>query len=478
MFVGRAQELGQLNAALDTRQAALIVVTGRRRLGKSRLIREACKGRSVIYLSASEETARLGFETFKRTCITHLGEEAGIERQTEWLGLLSCVAMTARATPGLVIVLDNFPTLCDGDENIPLAIRTFWQSGLPAAANLKLILSGSNITRMTDLVRGTPGTAQHALAGCKAQLIDLAPLPPHDARQFFPDYTDEARIAAYAIFGGIPAYLEACRPDRPLRVNIIELLLSPGGRLVDEPMHLLSAELRDIKVYAGIVRAISNGYRESGDIRSFVIGPHSGVSISSYLEKLRLMRLVRDIRAIDASPKARYIRFAVSDPLTRFYNLFVQPNRTAVEQGEGATLFDTAIKHQLGEYMMQGFEDICREFVRHNEKLFESPVEVMGQAWGSGYDIAMAGRLADNRPIFGASEWHTRAVGLNGLDYLMQQAALSLAASDARPLIGQLPPQPGYVLFSRSGFTTDVRDRAKSFPALKLVTPSDIIAAG
>lgn len=467
-----------LNAALDTRQAALIVVTGRRGLGKSHLIREACRGRTVIYLSGSQETARLNFETFKHLCAEKL-EDSTADRQTEWLGLLSSVAMTARNIPGLVIVLDNFDDLYDGDEGLIAAIRTFWQSGLPAAAGLKLILSGSNIARMLDLLRTNSTAAQPTLGDCKPQLFDIQPMPLREAIQFFPDYTDEARIAAYAIFGGVPAYLKTCRRDRPLRANIVDLLLSPDGRLADEPLRLLSAELRDIKVYAGIIRAISNGYRESSDIRAFVIGPHSGVSISSYLEKLRLMRLISDVRAVDASPKARYIRFSISDPLARFWNLFVQPNRAMIENGEGEALFDTSIKRQLGEYMMQAFQDICRDFIRlHADEVFGSPADIIGQAWGSGYDLAIAGRLEDKRSVFGACEWHTRAVGMSGVDFLDRQAEQSQAANEIRLAIGELPAKPAYALCSRAGFTQEVRDLARTRASLKLITPADIVRQG
>ncbi len=471
MFIGRTQELAALKAALDAPDAALIVVTGRRRVGKSRLVREACRGRTVIHLPAQDETGRLIFDAFKRACLTHFGDHTHIEQQTEWLGLLSSVAIAAKATPGLVIVFDNFTALSDAEEAIAGIIRTFWLSGLPALSGLKLILSGANITRMTELAHGTPGVVAHSLATCEPLFFDLLPLPVRDAAQFFPGYTDEARIAAYAIFGGVPAYLEACNPDEPLRANIVRLILSPDGRLIDEPSRQLAAEMRDIKVYASILRAISNGYHESGEIRSFVMGDHSGVSISSYLEKLRLMRFIGDNRSIDAGPKARYIRFTVSDALFRFWNLFVQPNRAAIDAGDGDQLFETTIKRQLGDYMLPGFEAICREFMRlHGDEVFGASAENVGQAWGQGYHIAVAGRLIDQRPLFGASEWHTRAVGSGGADYLIRQARLSEAAAGAT-----IHPHPAYALFARSGFTDDIRERAKEADSLKLITPAQIV---
>lgn len=473
MFIGRTRELAALKSQLGSPEAALIVVTGRRRIGKTRLILEAVQKRDMICFQASQETARLNFEAFKRACVEKLSDYIDLEAQTEWLGLLSSVAIAARKLPGLIIVLDNFSTLCEADDSLPVTLRMLWQSGLPADCGLKLVLSGANVARLTELTRGRPAQAEHALAGCEPTLYDLGPLPLSEAAAFFPDYSDDARVAAYAIFGGVPAYLQACQPGRSLRGNVIELLLKPEGRLTEEPALMLAADLRDIKVYASILRAIANGYRESSEIRTFAMGAQSGVSISSYLERLRTMRVITDVRALDADPKARYIRFAISDPLTRFWHLFVQPYRTLIERGEGETLFDATIKRQLSDYMVTGFEDVCRDFVRaRGETLFDVPAEVVGQMWGPDYDIPIAGRLGDQSPVFGACEWHTRKVGDAGADYLINQ----VRRTDYAPELSGNRPPPWYVLFSRSGFTADVESRARA-DMLKLVTPTDMVQA-
>ncbi|MFT4076660.1 MAG: ATP-binding protein [Asticcacaulis sp.] len=478
MFVGRTRELASLNDLLDKPGPSLIVVTGRRKVGKTRLILQVCKNRTVVFLQASNETSRLNFQSFKRSCLANLGPDPAMEAQNDWLGLLSAVAVSAQKRPGLIIILDNFSVLCDSDETLPLTIRTFWQSGVAAASDLKLVLAGSNVTKMIDLTRGTPALAQHALAGCSPEVMDLAPLPLHEAVQFFPDYSHEACIAAYAIFGGLPAYLRLLDPKAGLSNNIVRLLLSSDGHLVDEPTDLLGRDLRDIKVYASILRAIANGYRESGEIKSFIMGAQTSISISSYLEKLRNMRLITDVRAMDADPKARYIRFAISDPLTRFWNLFVQPHRLSIDRGHGARLFDETIRHQLNDYMMMGFEDVCRDYVRlHSADLFDSPAQVVGQTWGQGYNIPIAGRLMDRTPVFGACAWSTRAVGEAGADYLMQQVRHTDHAPENPNPPGGKAPLPNYVMFSRLGFTPEVVERARQSPLLKLVTPADILRA-
>jgi AAA+ ATPase superfamily predicted ATPase len=478
MFVGRTQELAGLRHLLDKPGPSLIVVTGRRKVGKTRLILKACQDRIVVFLQASAETSRLNFQSFKRSCLANLGSDSAIEAQNDWLGLLSAIAVAAQKRPGLVIILDNFSVLCECDETLPFTIRTFWQSGVAASGNLKLVLAGSNISKMIDLTKGTPALAQHALAGCAPEVMNLAPLPLHEAVEFFPEYSSEACVAAYAIFGGIPAYLRLIDPGKGLGPNIISLLLSSDGHLIDEPTDLLSRDLRDIKVYASILRAIANGYRESGEIKSFIMGGQTGMSISSYLEKLRNMRIITDVRAIDADPKARYIRFAISDPLTRFWNLFVQPHRLTIDRGGGAQLFEKTIRHQLGDYMMMGFEDICRDFVRRNSAdLFDLPAEVVGQTWGQGYNIPIAGRLVDRTPVFGACAWSTRAVGEAGAEYLMQQVRQTDYAPENPTPPGGKTPLPNYVMFSRSGFTPEVLERARQSSLLKLVTPAEIIRA-
>jgi uncharacterized protein len=476
MFAGRAKELTALAAALDSPQPALILITGRPRIGKSRLIHEACHHRPVIYLQAAQQTARLNFLAFKQACLRELGTASGLETQNEWLGLLSCVAIAAQSRDELVVVLDNFSALCDSNETLPFTIRTIWQSGLVNRGRLKLILCGSNISKITDLTRGTPALAQHALSDCKTELFDIGPLPPHETVDFFPEYSDEARVAAYAIFGGVPAYLRLCQPGKTLAGNIVDLLLRPDGQLLDEPAHLLANDLRDAKVYASILRSISIGYRESGDIKSFIMGGQTGMSISPYLEKLKTMRLISDVRTIDADPKARNIRFSIQDPLTRFWNLFIQPNRLQIDRGHGQQLFDTTIKRQISDYMVLGFEDICRDYMRNRaQELLTASSETVGQMWGTGYNIAIAGRLTDRTPIFGACEWHTRAVGEAGAEHLIQQVRLSDQAPESPLARVEQAPLPYYVLFSRSGFTPELQNRADKSDDLRLVTPSEIV---
>ncbi len=436
-------------------------------MGKSRLIREACNHRNVITFRAAKETARLNFQAFRRTCLQHM-PDCGLEMQDDWQGLLAAVAAVAQ--PGLVLVLDNFSMLTDADETLPFIIRDFCRAGHGHAARLKLILCGDNIARMTALTRGASAKADHALADCDPQLFDLTPLPLHEAAGFFPSYTPEARIAAYAIFGGVPAYLAACDAEKPLAANIVDLLMTPDGRLVDEPLRALAHDLRDVKVYASILRAIANGHRESGEIRSFVMGAQTGMSISSYLEKLRAMRLIKGARALDADAKSRNMRFTISDPLTRFWNLFVQPNRGIIERDGGRELFETTIRRQLGDYMILGFETICRGYVRNQgDRLFGVRPQAVGQLWGQGYNIPIAARQYGRGALLGACAWQTQPVGGAGYAHLTQQARLSGFGpeDDGHP--------PDYALFSRSGFSSDLEAVARQSPHLKLVAPADML---
>ena len=473
MFAGRLRELAALQRLLTTDEPALILVTGARRIGKSRLVREACVHGNVINFRAGEETPRLSFQAFKRACLRHL-PDADLDVFGDWQGLLGGLAAeAARSQKGLTLVIDNFSSLSDADAGLPLIIRNFWRSGAAEAGAMKLVLIGENIARMTELTRGQPTSAEHALADCAPELFDLMPLPLQDSAGFFPGYTHEARIAAYAIFGGVPGYLAACDPQKPLAGNILDLLLAPDSRLIDEPLAVLSHGLRDVKVYASILRAIANGHRESGDIRSFVMGAATGMSISSYLERLRALRLIDGERSLDADPKSRYMRFAICDPLTRFWNLFVQPNRGVIDEGGGRDLFENTIKRQLADYMVSAFETICRDFVRsHGSRLFGVHPVAVGQMWGPGYNIPVAGRQPGRGLLVGACAWQVQSVSEAGFAHLAQQARKSGQGPDSLTA-----PEPDYVLFSRSGFSADLKSFADQSPHLRLLTPADILDA-
>ncbi len=238
---------------------------------------------------------QLNLEAFKAEIARMLGADELLAGIGDWLGVLHYLARAAERHAGLAVVLDEFPYLADADPALPSVIQKFWDSGAARAGNLKLLLCGSIISQMQELL-----AERNPLYGRKTLALDLAPLPLQNAAQFVPRYPAEDRLATFGIFGGMPFYLQFLDPGARLQSNIVRLLLSATGSLVDEPMVLLQSELREVSRYASVLAAIAAGCTKHGEIIRRVREISDSKALGPYLEKLDRMRLVRIERSMDA----------------------------------------------------------------------------------------------------------------------------------------------------------------------------------
>lgn len=463
MFVGRKSELTSLADEFARPRPSLVVIYGRRRVGKSALIREAVRSRPHVIYQATRVASSLNLEAFKAEVARSLGEDAVLAGLSDWLSALHYLARSAERLQGLVVVLDEFPYMSDGDAALPSVIQKFWDSGAPRTGNLKLVLCGSMIAHMEDLL-----AERNPLYGRKTMAMDLGQLPARDAAQFFPRYSAEDRLMAHAIFGGVPHYLQLCDPEARLEDNVVRLLLSSAGTLVDEPTVLLQAELRDIQRYASILVAIADGCTKYGEILGRVKEISESRTLGQYVEKLERMRLIRIVRSMDASPKERDRRYFVADPLVAFWHRFVRPNLSSVAQGFGRDVWRHQIVPQFREFMGGAFEEVCREHSRrHSQERLPAPAQEIGQIWAPNYDIDVAGRLLDGSMLFGECKWSEKEVGEGVLDRLAERADLTS--------YGRGNDRRHFVLYARTGFTESVRRRAASDPRIILHTPDTIL---
>jgi uncharacterized protein len=462
LFVGRQNELALLSEELTAAKASLAIVYGRRRIGKSTLIREAIKDRTHVFYQATRVTSSLNLESFKAEVAHGLGADDLLTGLADWLSVLHYLARAAEQNPGLTIVLDEFPYLADADPALPSVIQKFWDSGAARAGNLKLLLCGSMIAHMEELL-----AERNPLYGRKTLVLDLGPLSFREAAQFV-RYRAEDRLLTCGVFGGTPFYLELLDSSETLQSNIVRLLLTQTGSLVDEPVVLLQSELREVSRYASILAAIADGCTKHGDIIGRVKEISDSKALGPYLEKLERMRLIRIVRSMDAGPKERDRRYFIADPLIAFWHRFVRPNLSSIAQGFGRDVWRHQIAPRLDEFMGNAFEEICREHARRfSQENFAAPAQEVGRIWHADFDIDIAGKLLDGSMIYGECKWWKDPVGENILDQLIERASLTEYGRDN--------PKRQFILYSRTGFTTALRKRATSQPGIALCTPQSML---
>ena len=465
-FIGRERELSRLGAELDGAKPSLIIAYGRRRIGKSRLLLEAMKGRTGVYFQAARVSSNLNLDAFKAEVAGALGPSPILDGIATWEGTFHYLAdYAANSARGLTVMIDEFPYVTDEDKALPSILQRFWDSNAPARGNLKLVLCGSAIAQMEELL-----AERNPLYGRKTMALSLKQLPLRDAARFFPRYGAEDRIKAYAVFGGIPYYLQACDPDASLRDNLARLLFQETGTFVDEPTVLLQSELRDPAMYSSVLAAIAGGCTTTSTIadRLRVETKHVG----PYLAKLARLDLVLVSRSLDADDKARNLHCAINDPMISFWHEFVRPNLTAIASGHGDDVCAAVVERGFSDYMGKAFEPICLAHVgQHIKEELGSPAQEVGQIWGhADFDIDVAGRLLDGATYFyGECKWRLAPIDLGMVSLLKQRAE--------KTPYGRNKHCKQFLLFSRSGFKDDVIEAAKVDASLHLIDLERLVFA-
>ena len=451
-FVDRDRELDQLTDCYESETADFVVIYGRRRLGKSELVRQSIEGRDdAVYYQAVESTAENQLEQFVDTATAQFSSLGNVRRDWE-------VLLEALGEEDAIVVIDEFPFLIEEDESLPSRIQRVWDMELQETG-MTLVLVGSSISVMEDKVLS--GSAP--LYGRRTATIDLEPLDVADARQFFPEYDPETAVTAWAIYGGTPHYLQTIDSDQSLGANVQQAILSERGLLYSEPEFLLRTELRQPNTYFSILRALAHGRRTPNEIAGMA-GVDSG-SLSTYLQKLRRLRLVERHIPVTESPTAsKRGRYRIAAPLFRFWFRFVYGNQDQLRM-LGDDAYDEIVAPELADYVSPLFERLCQ---RALWGLVDRRFRDVGQWWFKKHELDVLG-LTDEGLVAGECKFTSQPVSEGLL------AELERTTTEVRWPEGPADGETLYVLFSRSGYTDDLERAADARDDVRLFELSDLV---
>ncbi len=268
MFVDRQQELDFLNSLLTRKHpgpAQLILMFGRRRVGKSELLLKWAtqSGLNYIYWEAVKENAT---QQRRRLLAKIMNVPlASTPIYHSWPDLWDAAAPLLLAKRH-ILILDELPYAADADSAMLSALQYAWDQHFQKSESI-LALCGSRVHVMETLF-----ARQSPLFGRMTAQWHLNPLPFSSLAEFFPKWDADERVAAYAILGGIPAYLNWLEPGLALVDNIRQVMLDAGSMFLAEPAFLLYDEVRDPNNYLAILKAIGGGAHTLTEIseRAFI----------------------------------------------------------------------------------------------------------------------------------------------------------------------------------------------------------------
>jgi AAA+ ATPase superfamily predicted ATPase len=458
-MVDREGEVATLRSAAET-APSLVVLIGRRRIGKSFLLARTLEGNRVVSLQGDEQD--------ESQHLALLAEEAGrrLIGSTalsfgSWDAALTFLGEQAAREP-LTLVLDEFQWLKSAQPALDSIIQRHWDAWDREGVPITLVLSGSALTMMARLLeQGAP------LYGRATARPRLAPL---DFRQSaaFADTDDPVELLRrWAVLGGTPQYNLWAGPG-PLEQIIRERILATDAPLYDDARHLLreGEGIRDPGTYLAILRAIAGGATAYNQIAQQArITPNN---LARRLERLEDLGYITPRSPLERDGTIARAIYVISEPYFRFWFRYVLRNRSRLESGRADEVY-AEIAADLDNIMGPAFEQCCRTWAERyaDEELTGAPQEV-GSWWSRKGDVEIdiVGVRRHRYVLVGSCKWRREADTDVLGDLLRQQHALGPAARNARLLI-----------FARERFTEEAITRAKE-ENVQLLTAANLFSPG
>ena len=453
MFVGRHQELEQLNQAYQENNFQFTVIYGRRRIGKTSLINEFLKDKKAIYYVALEENAEDNLKRFSDAIsIFKNTDQGGKEKFADFEECFKEITRLAQKQR-VILVIDEFPYLAKAYPTISSMLQSYIDHEFKET-NLFLILCGSSMSFMERQVLGY----QSPLYGRRTLALKLEPFKLSEAHEMLPKLSKEDAFIINTVCGGVPQYLSYMSDSMSVADNIKKNFLSKSGRLFDEPNNLLQQELRDPTNYNSIINAIASGASKHSKIAQSAhlqTGP-----LTTYLNNLIDLGIVEKKLPVteQKKSKSKNIVYRICDGMFRFWYTFVGKQTDLIERGL-TDLAWTKVQKGLSDFMGPEFEKYSQDFMWSqdmNEKIVPNPFIHLGNWWGTDkrthqqVELDIVGFSDDERDgYFGECKWKNEPIPRSVLEKLITNSEIFKY------------PLKHYYLFSKSGFTDSCQELAK-----------------
>ena len=421
LFIDRTPELSTLKSEYDKKGAGLIVIYGRRRVGKTTLIREFLKNKPHIYFLADKQIETELIGRLRNSISEYLKDPnlAEIDFKT-WDSLFDYWIRHADFSNKVVFVIDEFQYLASVNNAFPTIFQRVWDEKLKER-NILVILCGSLINMMysTTLSYNSP------LYGRRTGQIKLDPVSFKYFHNFFPHVSDEKLIELYSVIGGIPKYIEIFNPQKNVFENIKEHILEKRGYLYAEPRFILSEEVSETTTYFSILKTIASGRHKMGNIASRLMT--STQNLTGYFNMLiDLGILERRVPVTEAMPeKSKMGLYFIKDNFFRFWFRYVFANQNYLEMENTDYVF-RKVKDEFDEFVSLTFEDIAANIFFDQKVIRSLPFEP--EKWGRWWDRKneidlVAINSSEKKALFIECKWSKRLVDIDVLTDLKNKAS-------------------------------------------------------
>lgn len=460
VFIGRKEELAELNNRFISGRFEMGVVYGSRRIGKTSLLKEFVKDKSSFYFQAKESNELDNRTAFSMAVNKLIGLPYAFAYPSYSDGFEALINYSDGKP--FVIVIDEIAFIAKSDKGF-LSELQFNIDHKFKNTQIKLILSGSTVPFMKNILKDKSGP----LFQRSTFKMNIKKMFFTDALVFLDGISNEEKIKYLSIFGEHPFYLEMIDKTKPFNENIYNLLFNKFGNLIDAPNKVLPSSSKDQNTYNAILKAIANRRRSNKEIAEY-IGKDPNY-VAAYLPRLIDNEIIEKRESFNKNQKMNY--YEISDNLIRFWYRFVFDNYEEILLNMGKIIYDD-ISEEITNFISLGFEgvalsylteknikgelgyhyEIIREYKVDNSKLGRS-IELDGLAKGIG--------KANNRLLVVECKYRNKAISLSVLQHVME--SVSIFEYDNYDIY----------LFSKSGFSDDIL--ALNNPLVHLISIEDMV---
>lgn len=374
MFYGRENEIKKLCTMLNSDGQMVSLIYGRRRIGKSELIKQVLKETNIksIYYECKQTTEKNNVDSLAEL----IGESFDFPKPAfENMEVLLTFLFKMSEKEPMILVLDEYPYLRENSKGLDSVLQSVIDHNKDTS-KMKLIFCGSYVDTMKALLE-----KQNPLYGRVDLTLNIKPMDYYESALFYQEFSAEDKVRLFSVFGGIPYYNRLIDPKKSVRENIIELIASPGARLENEVSMYLSSEISKITNANEVFEALAKGYSRYKDILD-QSNVSSGPALIDILDKLMRMDVVSKEAPINDENNKKKSGYFISDNLSLFYYKYIFRNMSRMNIMDPDVFYDKYIAEDFEtKYVPKSFERICKQYlIRRNKKgLMDEIFEKIGK---------------------------------------------------------------------------------------------------
>lgn len=426
MFYGREAELKTINELYRRNRGQLVVVYGRRRIGKSTLIKHFSENKPTLSFEGLErQSTATQIEHVTQSLRRHLKnnrllQNAEFKTWSDLFDFLTEHLASASSTKKIVLVFDEFQWLAASQSKLVSLLKFYWDNHWKNL-NVMLILCGSIASFMVKKV-----IHSKALYGRVDLSMCIDKLIPKDARKMLRRRSESEVLKYLMILGGVPKYLEFIDQSKSFQQNIEKMFFDRNALLDGEFERIFYSHYREPGFYLKIIRILLDGPKSLSELSKKLDVP-SGGGMSSYLENLELAGFIRIETPFLSQPGTKIRKYKIADEYLMFFSKFLKKNEKSIRSGAGTALFRNKILKTWDPWLGLAFESYCsaNAMILASAMGFDEKVVSYGPMFErgvSGYQIDLLFERSDSVITLCEIKYYNKPVGPSIIPEVLRKA--------------------------------------------------------